>query len=236
MIGLAAVAKELTKEVVKEPAKDIGKEDAKNERLSNTIEKERSGPSEAAEIELPDEIEEESLDVELPDEIQEERFDAELPDEIQEDQSISDLSGSANEGSIDTDMAETELDSETTDVDEMGDPKGGSYKDVFKEGEGDQYEVHHMPADSVSPLERGDGPAIKMEKEDHQQTASYGNSKEAREYRAKQKELIENGKFDEAVQMDIDDIRSKFDDKHDEGISQMLEYLDKLKEEGVIDV
>lgn len=43
---------------------------------------------------------------------------------------------------------------------------------MFKEGEGDKYEVHHMPADSTSNLERGDGPAIKMEKEDHRQTAS----------------------------------------------------------------
>ena len=82
--------------------------------------------------------------------------------------------------------------------------KGGSYRDVKTEGEGERYEVHHMPADSASRLERGDGPAIKMEKEDHRQTASCGMSREAREYREKQRELIEQGKFREALQMDID--------------------------------
>lgn len=113
--------------------------------------------------------------------------------------------------------------------------KGGSYYEVFKEGEGDKYEVHHMPSDSVSNLERGDGPAIKMEKEDHRQTASCGNSREAREYRTQQKELIEQGKFQEALQMDIDDIHEKFGNKYNDAINEMLEYVDKLEAEGRID-
>lgn len=102
------------------------------------------------------------------------------------------------------------------------------------EGEGDRYEVHHMPADSASPLERGDGPAIKMEKEDHRQTASCGMSREAREYREQQRELIEQGKFREALQMDIDDIHEKFGDKYDDAIAEMLEYVDQLEQEGKI--
>ena len=112
--------------------------------------------------------------------------------------------------------------------------KGGSYRDVKTEGEGERYEVHHMPADSASRLERGDGPAIKMEKEDHRQTASCGMSREAREYREKQRELIEQGKFREALQMDIDDIREKFGDKYDDAIQEMLEYVDQLEEGGKI--
>lgn len=112
--------------------------------------------------------------------------------------------------------------------------KGGSYKEVKENSEGDTHEVHHMPADSASPLERNDGPAIKMEKEDHHQTASYGNSREAREYRAQQQKLIEQGKFREALQMDIDDIHDKFGDKYDDAISEMLEYVDKLEQEGKI--
>ncbi len=112
--------------------------------------------------------------------------------------------------------------------------KGGSYRDVKAESEGERYEVHHMPADSASRLERGDGPAIKMEKEDHRQTASCGMSREAREYREIQKELIEQGKFREAQQMDIDDIREKFGDKYDDAIREMLEYVDKLEEGGKI--
>ena len=115
------------------------------------------------------------------------------------------------------------------------DKKGGSYADVFKEGEGDKYEVHHMPADSASSFERNDGPAIKMEKTDHRQTASWGNSKEAREYRAVQQEKIEQGRFREALQMDIDDIHEKFGTKYDDAIDEMLEYVDKLKLEGKLD-
>ncbi|MEH7009218.1 hypothetical protein V7087_00105 [Neobacillus niacini] len=120
------------------------------------------------------------------------------------------------------------------DISENKDKKGGSYREVFKEGEGEKYEVHHMPADSTTELSRDDGPAIKMEKEDHRKTASCGNSKEAREYREKQSELIKQGKFREAIQMDIDDIRDKFGDKYDEAISEMLEYVDKLETEGKI--
>lgn len=111
---------------------------------------------------------------------------------------------------------------------------GGSYKDVKIDGEGELYEVHHMPSDSASYLERGDGPAIKMEKDDHRKTASCGMSREAREYREKQKSLIEQGKFDEALQMDIDDIHEKFGDKYDDAINEMLEYVDQLKTEGKI--
>ena len=112
--------------------------------------------------------------------------------------------------------------------------EGGSYKEVARDCEGGDYEVHHMPADSVSYLDRNDGPAIRMEKADHRQTASCGNSREAREYRAKQKELIDQGKFREAIQMDIDDIREKFGNKYDGAIKEMLKYVDKLEAEGKI--
>lgn len=109
---------------------------------------------------------------------------------------------------------------------------GGSYGELHKPGEGDRFEIHHMPADSASHLERNDGPAIRMEKADHRETASCGNSREARDYRSIQKGLIEQGKFKEAMQMDIDDIREKFGNKYDVGIKQMLEYVDKLELEG----
>ena len=112
--------------------------------------------------------------------------------------------------------------------------KGGSYSEVKKNSNGEKHEVHHMPADSASHLERGDGPAIKMDKCDHRQTASCGHSREAIEYCKIQKELIEQGKFREALQMDIDDIRDKFGSKYDDAISEMLEYVDKLEMEGKI--
>ena len=92
-----------------------------------------------------------------------------------------------------------------------------------------------MPADSASNLDRNDGPAIKMEKEDHRKTASCGNSIEAREYRQRQREFIENGKFKEACQMDIDDIKEKFGDKYDNAIAEMNQYIKQLEKEGKID-
>jgi len=110
--------------------------------------------------------------------------------------------------------------------------KGGSYSDVKKSSDGETHEVHHMPADKVNNLPYNDGPAIKMDKEDHKQTASYGKSKEAQEYRDKQKELIEQGKFREAFEMDVEDIREKFGDKYDDAIAEAEEYVKKLEEEG----
>ena len=109
--------------------------------------------------------------------------------------------------------------------------KGGSYSEVKKDCDSSTREVHHMPADSASDVPREDGPAIEMDKEDHKKTASHGNSKEAREYRQKQKELIEQGKFREAFEMDVADIREKFGDKYDKAIAEAEKQVTKLEEE-----
>jgi len=120
-----------------------------------------------------------------------------------------------------------------SDANEKNDYRGGSYGDLKDDGYGwPDHEVHHMPADSASELPREDGPAIVMDYADHRQTASCGISKEASEYRQKQADLIADGKFMEALQMDIDDIHEKFGDKYDKAIAEMLEYAKKLKEEG----
>jgi len=120
-------------------------------------------------------------------------------------------------------------------LNEIKETDGGSYKEVHNAHKGDETkETHHMPADSVSELDTNDGPCIIMDKEDHMQTASWGNSKEARAYKELQREYIKEGKFREALQMDIDDIREKFGDKYDKAIDQMLSYVDKLEAEGKI--
>lgn len=127
-----------------------------------------------------------------------------------------------------------EADKPINKVEELKEKLGGSYKEVYKTSDGDVSEVHHMPAKCASYLEKNDGPAIKMDKEDHRQTATCGASTEAREYRAIQKEFIDGGKFRDALQMDIDDIYEKFGDKYDCAIKEMLEYVDKLEAEGRI--
>ena len=103
---------------------------------------------------------------------------------------------------------------------------GGAYKNVPASGG----QVHHMPADSVSPYSKNNGPAIRMETRDHMDTANWGSSKKAIFYRAKQKALIEQGKFLEAQKMDIDEVRYQFGDKYDYGIKQMLAYTIELIE------
>lgn len=134
-----------------------------------------------------------------------------------------------NNSSFDIDKrAEVPKDSEIKPKD------GGSYGEVKKNSDSSLYEVHHMPAKDISPLNHNDGPAIKMEKQDHRKTASYGSSKEAKEYRRQQKELIDKGDFEGAIQMDIDDIRSKFGDKYNKAIAQMLDYVKELKDGGII--
>jgi RHS repeat-associated protein len=101
---------------------------------------------------------------------------------------------------------------------------GGAYDDVSAAGG----QVHHAPADSISPLSRGKGPSFRMDTPEHHQTASWGRSKAAQAYRTKQQELIGQGRFREAQQMDIDDVRSKFGPIYDEHIRQMEEYTDTL--------
>ena len=112
--------------------------------------------------------------------------------------------------------------------------EGGSYREVKKMCDGRIHEVHHMPAKSTSFLEELDGPAIKMDKLDHQKTASWGNSIEAREYRKMQQELVESGKFKKALELDIEDIIDKFPGKYDNAIKEMLEYVNELELEGII--
>ena len=172
----------------------------------------------------------------LPNEIVDDDGTNDLPDEISLDDTKGKDDTGKNENCLennDAGQCENNLDDDLEN-NELEGKKGGSYRDVRKTNDGETHEVHHMPADSASNLERDDGAAIKMEKEDHRQTASCGSSREAREYRENQKKLIEQGKFREALQMDIDDIHEKFGDKYDEAIAELLDYVDKLEEEGKI--
>ena len=110
---------------------------------------------------------------------------------------------------------------------EQQEVSGGSYREVKKNSDGATHEVHHTPAADVNGLNFFDGPAIKMDKDDHRQTASCGNSIEAREYRTEQAKLVQEGNFKAALQMDIDDIHEKFGDKYDSAIDQMISYAEE---------
>jgi len=117
-----------------------------------------------------------------------------------------------------------------------GRPHGGAYRDMEAWGG----ERHHVPPDSVTGLSYEEGPAIWMETADHQALNSSGNrrfspiQKDGRwissgsDWRDLQEELIRKGNVDEAIDMEVEDIRLKFGDKYEDGIKQMLEYRKKL--------
>ena len=107
---------------------------------------------------------------------------------------------------------------------------GGKFSELTNPGDGTQNK-HEIPscdaynkAKGLPPGKRGDLPAIKMSAADHAQTSSYGISKAAINYRAKQYQLISEGNMTAAIQMDIDNLHYLFDSKYDEGIRQALRY------------
>lgn len=113
--------------------------------------------------------------------------------------------------------------------------RGGSYGFLRKFTAGNKnYEIHHMPSASSSPLSRWKGPCIIMSKEDHQLTSSYKNARGAERYRRWQAKLISEGKFLEAEYMDIKNIRRKCGDRYDKSIMEKLEYEEELEKAGVI--
>lgn len=114
---------------------------------------------------------------------------------------------------------------------EKGDTYRGGPHSETKSPINDGLDSHHCPAKDCykNSLISGEfGPAIKMDPEDHRLTASYGRSREAQAYRDKQKELLNEGKLEEAINMDIMDIKQKFGSKYDKAIEEMLEYSKKL--------
>ena len=103
---------------------------------------------------------------------------------------------------------------------------GGAYGKIEgKDATG--FEKHHIPADAISPLSKYKGGAIQIEPNDHKFTASYGSSRAAKYYRSKQKELIENGDFMAAFEMDVRDLISKFGSKYNDAIQKAREYYIK---------
>ena len=104
---------------------------------------------------------------------------------------------------------------------------GGAYK-ILPSIEGK--EKHHRASNYANEglFSRENGPALVMDKADHYETASWGRSKEACEYREEQKELAQNGQWEKALQMDFDDVHDKFGSKYDEGIKQLSEYVEMI--------
>ena len=87
---------------------------------------------------------------------------------------------------------------------------------------------YESPSKAASTLSESEGPAIALRKEDHALTASHGSGLQAKLYRQRQANLIARGRFRDAQQMDIDNIRSLFENRYDDAIQQMLTYTRRL--------
>jgi len=117
--------------------------------------------------------------------------------------------------------------------------RGGAHSKTSKPAN-DGKDSHHMPADDVSPLKRNDGPAIQMHPDDHSMTSSNGN-KGARgtRYRAAIEQLLNSGKWREAMLKEIQDIRRISREigeprKYNEAMLEMLEYFKCLEKHGLL--
>jgi RHS repeat-associated protein len=110
--------------------------------------------------------------------------------------------------------------------------KGGAYKQVRDANKNKGAAVHHMPSwaatrDSALALgHRQDGfdlaPAICMTAEDHRNTISFAGRN--RLYKPTQIGYIDSGRYDEAQDIDVVDIRLKFGNKYNVAITQMYNY------------
>ena len=94
-------------------------------------------------------------------------------------------------------------------------------------------EVNHIPPKDAYigeiDLTVNEGPGIWMTEEDHASVLSTGSSRQSIEHRARQRALIQEGGYGEAVQLDIDNIQAKFPDgRYEPAIRQMLGYIDNL--------
>ncbi|MFK8295830.1 RHS repeat domain-containing protein [Capnocytophaga canimorsus] len=119
-------------------------------------------------------------------------------------------------------------------VDIFGLRKGGGYSGVRNSNVGG--EVNHIPAwksielaaemnPSLQNLPTyGTAPSIHMEKPEHRAMSTTGSSIESKRWRHKQAELISQGKFVEAMEMDIDEAIGKYGKKYNEHINEMIEY------------
>jgi hypothetical protein len=123
-------------------------------------------------------------------------------------------------------------------------PKGGSYYDVRSKATaaGAGGEVHHIPSfkafNGDCALTHGKGPAIWMTVTDHRQTGSWGSSNDAIKYRDAQKQLIKQGKFKEAMDKDLADIRDKttrglIKGNYEEGIKLAVAYYQTIATQGL---
>jgi hypothetical protein len=115
--------------------------------------------------------------------------------------------------------------------DGKGKYRGGAHGNT-KGPRNDGLDSHHMPSKDQYKGNIDDLPAIQMEPADHAKTMSNGNKGlKGIEFRRQQRDLINNGKFEEALKREIDDVKriareSGDPKKYDEAIEEMKKYAE----------
>lgn len=106
---------------------------------------------------------------------------------------------------------------------------GGKYHDVQKYSVSGVKEAHEIPPFSATgETYRYNNPSVLMDKADHQLTAGWGSSVEAREYRRMVAEMWQQGKTKEVIELGIQDLRIKFGTKYENGIQEMIAYATEM--------
>ena len=116
--------------------------------------------------------------------------------------------------------------------------RGGAHSKTSKPVN-DKKDSHHIPAKDISPLDPKDGPAIKMEPKDHAKTSSNGQMAGSVEYREALEELISQGKWREAMAMEVRDLRRVAREagdpkRYNEALLEMLEYYKCLEKHSLL--
>ncbi|MBU2670463.1 hypothetical protein KOI35_43875 [Actinoplanes bogorensis] len=90
----------------------------------------------------------------------------------------------------------------------------GTYDRLAPSGPGK--ERHHIPPKSTRPKGKsmGSGPSIRMDKADHRALYSTGYSRESQAWQQWQRELIQQGRHAEAMEMEYRDIERRFPGKY----------------------
>jgi hypothetical protein len=113
---------------------------------------------------------------------------------------------------------------------------GGAHRET-SQPTGDGLDSHHCPAKNCyqdAPISSIDGPAVQMDPADHRRTSSYGSGAEAQACRTEQQRLLNEGRLQDAIQMDVDDIRRIEVEigqpgKYDTAIQQLQNYANTLE-------
>jgi len=119
-------------------------------------------------------------------------------------------------------------------VDVFGLQGGGSYSKTRKTNTNG--ETNHIPAWNSIEIAKeldptltglptyGRTPSVHMDTPDHRNMTSTGSRRQSVKWRQRQSELIKDGKFGKAMEMDIREIKRRYGSKYNEQIQEMLDY------------